>query len=315
MLKFTIKRILAAIPTLLITFTIVFLVVRIIPGDASAQVLGEEATLEQVEAWREAHGLNKSLLEQYLDFVTGALTGDMGVSLLNSQPVVKTIARYLEPTIMLVIMSTLISIIIGIPIGIIAALKRNSLTDKIIMTVSMLGLATPSFWLGLMLCLWFAVQLRWFPVAGYKSIAVGGFWNAVKCLILPAVSLGFQRVSNIARFTRSCMLDVIRSDYVRTARAKGVSERVIVLKHMLRTTMGPVVTTIGQGIAAEFAGALVTERIFNVPGIGLLTYNSIFTRDLPVVQAVVVYVAMVYVVINIILDILYKYFDPRIELK
>ena len=221
---------------------------------------------------------------------------------------------YIEPTILLVLMSNLIAVLLGIPAGVISAIKRDSIIDKTVMTASMIGVATPSFWLGLMLCLWFAVQHKWFPATGYKNISVDGLLTSMKHLFLPALSLGVQRTANIARFTRSCMLDVLRSDYVRTARAKGVGEFVVTMKHMLRTTMGPVVTTIGLGIAQSFGGALVTERVFNIPGIGLLAYNSISTRDQPQIQAIIVYVAMVYIVINIILDILYKYFDPRIQL-
>lgn len=314
MLKFVLKRLLAAIPTLIVTFTFVFIVVRIIPGDAAYIVLGEDATLEEIAEWRTENGLDKPILVQYVDWVGNIFKGDLGDSLINRQPVVQNILMYIEPTILLVLMSNLIAVLLGIPAGVISALKRDSWIDKTLMTASMVGVATPSFWLGLMLCLWFAVQHKWFPATGYKNIEVAGLLVSMKHLFLPALSLGVQRTASIARFTRSCMLDVLRSDYVRTARAKGVGEFVITMKHMLRTTMGPVVTTIGLGIAQSFGGALVTERVFNIPGIGLLAYNSISTRDQPQIQAIIVYVAMVYIVINIILDILYKYFDPRIQL-
>ena len=314
MIKFTAKRVLSTIPTVLITLLIAFFVVRVIPGDAAWVVLGEEATPEEVAAWRAENGLDKSWIEQYGIWLLDIARGNMGVSLINGQPVVQSILRCMEPTILMVTMSTLIAVALGIPIGVIAALKRNSPIDTAIMSTSMVALATPSFWLGLMLCLWFAVRLRWFPPSGYVTVAAGGLWGAVRCLFLPALSLGTRRVANIARFTRSCMLDVIQSDHVRTARAKGVREPAIVTRHMLKSTMAPIITTIGLGIANEFAGALVTERIFNIPGIGLLTYNAIVNRDIQLLQAVIVYVALVYIVINLILDILYKHYDPRIEL-
>ena len=314
MLKFTIKRVIATIPTILITLLIAFFIIRIIPGDAAWVVLGEEATVEEVEAWREANGLNSPWFVQYANWVADVARGDMGVSLVNGQSVMARIMRCMEPTILLVLLSTLIAVVLGIPIGLICALKRNSVFDTLVMTVSMVALAAPGFWLGLMLCLWFAVKLRLFPVSGYEYIATGGILKAVHCLLLPALSMGIRRMANIARFTRSCMLDVIGSDYVRTARAKGVKEIVIVFKHMLRSTMAPLITTIGQGIAHGFAGALTIERIFQLPGIGMLAASSITNRDTPQIQAIIVYVALIYIGINLILDILYKFCDPRIEL-
>ena len=203
MLKFVLKRLLAAIPTLIVTFTFVFIVVRIIPGDASYIVLGEEATLEEIAEWRAENGLDKPILVQYVDWVGNIFKGDLGDSLINRQPVVQNILMYIEPTILLVLMSNLIAVLLGIPAGVISALKRDSWIDKTLMTASMIGVATPSFWLGLMLCLWFAVQHKWFPATGYKNIEVAGLLVSMKHLFLPALSLGVQRTASIARFTRS----------------------------------------------------------------------------------------------------------------
>lgn len=314
MLKFVIKRILSAIPTLLVTLILIFVAVRIMPGDAAYAALGEGATIEELDAWREAHGLNKSIPEQFLDFCAGALKGDMGNSLLSGVPVTERLMDHLEPTLMLVLLSTLISVALGVPIGIYSALKRGSWMDNTLMSVSMVGMSTPSFWWGLMLCLWFAVELDIFPVQGYRSIAQYGLWESLRHLLLPAIAMGTRGCAGLARYTRSCMLDVMNKDYVRTARAKGVREGVVVTRHMLRTTMAPIITNIGMSIAGSFGGALITEQIFMIPGVGMLAYSAINTRDLPQIQAIVVYVAMVYIGINIILDILYKYFDPRIEL-
>ena len=315
MLNYIIRRLVSLIPVLLIVGLVVFLILRLIPGDPAAVMLGPEATETQIEALRAKMGLDQPLFQQLVNWYANMFRGDLGESLYYKLPALTVIVQRLEPTLLLMIMSLIISLLIGLPAGIIAALKRNTYVDRLLMIFAMLGISTPSFWLGLNLIMVFSLSLGWFPATGYVPIGEGGLLNAVWYLFLPAFSLGFQYAGEQARVIRSSMLDVLGSDYVRTARAKGLTEKVVILSHTLRNALIPTLTTIGLCVARLAGGAVVTETVFNIPGAGKLVISAINRRDYGLVQAHILLVAMVYVVVNLIVDLLYKVVDPRIEYR
>lgn len=314
LLKFIVKRLLSAIPVLIVIITVVFFLMRILPGDPATLILGDEAKLEDIEQLREAMGLNKPVFVQYVSFIKDLFFGNWGTSLYNGQSVIKNIVARAEPTVLLMLYSTIVSVIIGIPIGILSAIKRNSILDYSLMTVSVFGLSIPMFWMAMMLSYWVGVRLGWLPTQNYITIAQGGLKQALTYLTMPALAIGFQSISSNARYMRSTMLDVLNNDYLRTARAKGLAEKVVIYKHALKNALSPVVTHIGLGMAIKLGGAIVVETVFNIQGMGKLSYDSLMRRDYTQVQANILVVAMIYVFVNIILDILYKVLDPKIEL-
>lgn len=314
LLKFILKRFLSAIPVLIVVVTIVFFLMRIIPGDPATLIIGEEARLEDIQRLRETMGLNEPIIVQYLNYVKDFFIGDWGTSFYNGQSVIENITARAEPTALLMLYSTLISLIIGVPIGILSAVKHNSTVDYSLMTVSVFGLSIPEFWMGMMMSYWIGNRLGWLPTQGYINIAEGGLYQSLIYLTLPAIAVGLQGISSNARYTRSTMLDVLNNDYVRTARSKGLAERVVIYKHALKNALSPVVTHIGLGIAIMLGGAVVIETVFNIQGMGKLSYDSLMRRDYSQVQANILIVAVIYVFINIILDIIYRILDPRIEL-
>ncbi|NLM43026.1 MAG: ABC transporter permease [Clostridiales bacterium] len=314
MLKFIIKRLLSAIPVLFIVVTLVFLLMRVIPGDPATMMLGEDADPADIEAFKEMMGLNAPIAKQYIDYLKNILTGNWGNSLYYKTPVFQNILDRMEPTILITLYSTVLSVIIGIPFGVIAARRRATVTDYSITTLAIFGNSMPSFWLGIMMVYLFGVQLGWFPVQGYVSIAEGGLLKSLYSITMPSISIGIQNVSSIARYTRSTMLDVLNEDYVRTARAKGLSEKKVYYKHSLKNSLAPVVTLVGFSIAGMLGGSVVSETVFNIPGMGKLAYDSLMRRDYPQEQAIILFIAIILVITNIILDIVYKYLDPRIEL-
>ena len=314
MLRFTVKRLLSAIPVLFIVLTLVFFMMRIIPGDPVRQILGDEARPEDVEMLRERMGLNEPIHLQYVHYLTDSLRGEWGTALYNNKPVFENIRDRMEPTILLTVYASLISIAIGIPIGIIAAIKRNTALDYILTTGAVFGLSIPAFWLGLMMVFYLGVRHGLFPVQGYTFIAQGGLKGALYSLTMPAVSLALSYISSFARYTRSTMLDVLNNDYIRTARAKGLTENKVHYVHALKNSLAPVVTTIGFSIAGMLGGATVIESVFNIPGMGKLAYDSLMRRDYPQEQAIILFIAIIFIFTNILLDIVYKLLDPRIEL-
>lgn len=314
MLKFIIKRLLSAIPALFIVVTLVFLLMRVIPGDPATMMLGEDAEPEDIEAFREMMGLNEPIAKQYVNYLKDILTGNWGDSLYYKTPVFQNILDRMEPTILLTLYSTILSVSIGIPIGVIAARRRATITDYSITTLAIFGNSMPSFWLGIMMVYIFGVQLGWFPVQGYIPIAEGGLLKSLYSITLPSISIGIQNVASIARYTRSTMLDVLNEDYVRTARAKGLSDTKVYYKHSLKNSLAPVVTLVGYIIAGMIGGSVVSETVFNIPGMGKLAYDSLMRRDYPQEQAIILFIAIILVVTNIVLDIVYKFLDPRIEL-
>lgn len=313
LLRFTIRRIFSAIPVLLIVVTLVFALVRIIPGDPTVMILGEEAEPEAYEALRERMGLNDPLIVQYFRYLKDIITGDWGVSYYNQKPVFENIFSRWEPTIVLTLYSTALAILIGIPAGIISARKHNSPLDYTVTTLSATGMSAPGFWIGLMLVYLLGVKLHWFPVQGYTTIAEGGLKGALYSLTMPAFTLSLSHQATLCRYTRTMMLDVLNNDYIRTARAKGMSDRVVFYRHALKNSLAPVVTNVGFAIAAKLGGSTVTETVFNIPGMGKLAYDSLMRRDYDQEQAIILFVAILLIFTNILLDIVYKILDPRIE--
>ena len=312
MLAYTIRRVLLAIPVMLMVATAVFLLLRLTPGDPAGIILGPEATEERRLALRRELGLEDPLPVQYAHWLGKAVRGDLGRSIFLDKPVTVALAERAQPTLTLTILALLVSLAIGLPTGVIAARARGSWLDLGTMGVAMVGIAMPTFWLGLNLIFIFAVLLRWLPVAGYQPLSAGP-WEALRYLILPAVTLGVAQGALLARMTRSMMLEVLDQDYVRTARAKGLTERAVVLRHALRNAFIPLLTVIGLSFAALMGGAVVTEQIFTIPGVGRLLIQAIGRRDFPLVQGTVLVIAALYVLINLGVDLLYAVVDPRIS--
>ena len=305
-------RVLALAPVLLVVAVMVFLIARFTPGDPIRVLLGEDARPEQVQALRQLHGLDAPLPVQFGLWISRALRGDLGRSLYNRLPVTRTIWQHVGPTVMLSTMALSVALVIGIPIGIASAVYRNSWLDQASLSLVMLGAAVPSFWLGLTLIVVFAVNLGWLPSSGFRP-PDEGLWRSIRYMILPAIALGVPNSALIIRFVRGSLLDVIATDYIRTARAKGMAERAVIFRHALRNALVPILTVVGLTFAALMGGAVVTETVFSIPGIGQLVVQSVLRRDYPVIQGVTLIVAASYVLINLMVDVLYIMVDPRVK--
>ena len=311
---YLLKRLFALIPVLLVVSLVIFLIIHITPGDPATVMLGESATAQDIKVLREQLGLNLPLYQQYVEWLAKVFQGDLGESYFMKESVKQSILSHLSPTISLAILAQIVALVIAIPIGIKAATRRGTTTDQTIMGFSLLGMAVPSFLLALFLILLVGVKLQWLPVAGYKPLELG-LWTHLKYLILPSISLGAIQAALITRMTRSSMLEVLNTNYIKTARAKGIKERGVIYKHALRIAFLPILTVIGQTFGGLITGAVVTESIFNIPGIGQLIINSVERRDYAVIQGVVLFVTTAYVVINLIVDVLYGIIDPRVRLE
>ncbi len=298
------KRLLLAIPVILGVAFVVFAMVRIVPGDPAQIIAGEAATKEFVEAVRKDLGLDRPLLEQFVSFVGNLLRGDFGRSVRSRAPVVIEVRARLPNTISLTLAGMLVAITVGVTAGVVSAVRPYSLVDTAVMLVALAGLSMPVFWSGLMLILVFAVWLGWLPAVGTGTPAH---------LILPAVTLGMATAAIIARMTRSSMLEVLRSDYIRTARAKGLADPSVISRHAFRNALIPVITVVGLQMGTLLSGAVLTESVFAWPGIGRLLVEGILTRDYPIVQAAVLVVALAFVLVNLFVDVLYAIVDPRIH--
>ncbi len=312
MTAYVVRRILAVIPVMAVVVTIVFLQIHLIPGDPVSVMLGPDATSAQIQATRAALGLDRPLHEQLFTFYGRVLRGDLGHSYFLDRPVTRALAERAEPTIVLTLCALLVAMVIGVPSGIVAAAHRGSWWDRGLMLISLLGVCIPGFWLSLNFIFLFAVRLGWLPAAGYASI-LSEPRAALTYMVLPAVSLGFNQSALIARIARSCMLDVLGQDYIRTARAKGLHPRAVTYVHAFRNALVPVVAVIGITTAILIGGAVITEIVFNIPGLGRLIISAILRRDYPVVQGVVLVTAAAYVLINLMVDLLYAFIDPRIR--
>ncbi|WP_182085259.1 ABC transporter permease [Aureimonas sp. ME7] len=297
---------------LALVVTVVFVIVRVTPGDPAAVMLGSDATPADIAALRERLGLDAPILQQYVGFVADVLRGDLGQSIFLGQPVTTALAARAEPTFFLTLFSILIAVAIALPVGILSAVKRGTLFDQIVVGVTMIAASVPSFWLGLLLIQTFAVSLGWFPASGYGGPGTP-FLERLHHLVLPAVALGIVNSALITRFTRAAMLDVLSEDYVRTARAKGAGAGRVILKHALKNALIPIITVIGLSIALLVAGAVVTETVFGLPGVGNLVVQAVLRRDYPVIQGALLVVAGIYVLINFAVDMLYLAVDPRVR--
>jgi len=309
---YLIRRILYLIPVMLIVVTFVFFMVHLIPGDPAAVMAGSEANPEEIEYARRLLGLDRPLYEQYGRFVLRLLQGDLGKSLFLERSVVSVIAERLEPTVVLTLFSLVVAVIIGIPAGAIAGALPNTWSDKSTMVIAMFGISMPSFWLGLNLIYLFSLKLKMFPPGNYVSLSTS-VTRCIHYMLLPSFSLGFASAALVARMLRSCMMEVLSQDYIRTARAKGLAERVVIYVHALRNAMVPTLTVIGISVAIHLGGAVVTETVFNLPGVGRLVVTSILRRDYPVIQGVVLFTASIYVCVNLVVDVIYCFIDPRIR--
>jgi peptide/nickel transport system permease protein len=312
MTAYLIRRLLAVIPVMAVVVTVVFLLIHLIPGDPVAVMLGPDATPAQIEGVRQALGLDRPLVDQLFLFYKRILRGDLGRSYFLDRPVTQALWERAEPTIVLTTTSLLVALLIGVPSGIVAGANQGSWWDRLLMLGALLGVCIPSFWLSLNFIYLFAVKLGWLPAAGYASILTDP-WAALRYMVLPAVSLGFNQSALIARIARSCMVEVLQQDYIRTARAKGLPHRIVAYVHGFRNALVPVVTVIGVTIAILVGGAVVTEIVFNIPGMGRLIISAILRRDYPVVQGVVLVTAASYVLINLAVDMVYAFIDPRIR--
>lgn len=311
---YILKRLLSLIPVLLVVAVVVFLIIHMTPGDPASVMLGPDASPKEVAELREQLGLNLPLYQQFFSWFAGVLQGDFGYSFFMSEPVLHAFISHLGPTFSLAVLAQVFAIVLAIPLGVIAAKKRGSIVDQSFMGFSLIGISVPSFLLGLFLILLFAVHLRWLPVAGYKPLSAG-IGLHIRYLILPAIALGMMQAALIARMTRSSMLDILNANFIKTARSKGVKERMIVYKHALRNAFIPILTIIGQTFGTLVAGAAVVETVFNIPGIGQLIVNSVERRDFAVIQGTIMLVAISYVTINLIIDLLYGVIDPRVRLS
>jgi peptide/nickel transport system permease protein len=298
--------------TLFFVSVLVFVVVRVIPGDPALIIIGTEGSPEAAERLRQAMGLDRPIPVQYLEWVGSALRGDLGRSIQYDVPVAALIVSRLAVSLPLTLMAAGLMVALAIPLGVYAATRHRRWGDYVTMMLSQLGIAVPAFWAGLLLILLFSVRLGWFQSGGFDGWSQG-VWPAVKSLLLPAAALGLFQFAVLARTTRSATLEVLREEYVKTARAKGAAERSVIFRHALRNAMIPIVTVLGIQLGQLMAGSIILESVFYLPGLGRLALGAISARDLPVVQGVVLFVASVIVLINFAVDILYGFLDPRIR--
>ncbi len=312
MLGYIARRILATIPVMAIVALLVFSLLYIAPGDPAAVIAGDQATPEDVERIRVNLGLDRPFVVRFAEWSGQVLRGDLGTSIFTNLPVTQMIRQRIEPTLSLTVVTLFMSILIAVPLGVVAAWKVGSWFDRLVMAFAVLGFSVPVFVVGYLLAYVFALVLDWLPVQGYTPISEG-VWPWLQNLILPAIALGGIYIALIARITRSTMLDVLNQDYIRTARAKGLGQRPMLFVHALKNAAVPIITVIGIGIALLIGGAVVTESVFAIPGLGRLTVDAILRRDYPVIQGLVLMFSFVYVLVNLLIDISYTFIDPRIK--
>lgn len=312
MLGYILRRVLAVIPVLAIVAVFVFLLLRLTPGDPAAIIAGDSATPAQLERIRESLGLSEPLHVQFVTWTGQLLRGDLGTSIISNQPVARLIGQRIWPTLQIGTLTIILSVLIAVPLGVLAAWRHRTWTDYAVMAFSVLGFSVPVFVIGYLLIKLFAIDLRWLPVQGYTPPSQDLKAFLLRA-ILPCLTLATIYVALIARMTRASMLEVLGEDYVRTARAKGVSERLVLFRHALRNAAVPIMTIIGTGFALLISGVVVTESVFNIPGIGRLTVDAILARDYPVIQAMILLTSAIYVFVNLLIDISYTLFDPRIR--
>lgn len=304
MLKYIGRRILMMVPVLLGVSFIIFTIMEFTPGDPAMLMLGENATEEEIHELREDMGLNENFFVRYFNYVKNAVQGDFGISYRNKVPVTSEITSRLNNTLKLTTLGVLISVVIGVPVGIISAVKQYSIIDYTSLITALILTSLPAFFVGLMLILIFSLKLNWLPATGADS------W---KNFVMPAITLAAASMATLIRMTRSTMLEVIRQDYIRTARAKGATERRVIFKHALRNALLPIVTLIGLNFGTQLGGAIVTETVFTMPGLGSLMINAVRTKDTPIVMSAVITIAIIAGFVNLFVDILYTFIDPRLK--
>lgn len=313
MKKYIIKRVLYVIPVFFVISVVVFLLIHLTPGDPARIILGDRATEEKILELQETMGLNKPLPVQYIQWMSGFFRGDWGNSVFMSGTMQEILAEHIKPTISLSLYALVFALLLSIPLGTLAAKYRGSPADYSISVFSMCGISIPSFLMGLLLVLLFAVKLKMFPSAGYKTMDAG-FFNHIRYLTLPAIALGMMEAGLIIRMTRSSLLEVLNADYIKMAKAKGVSALSLIFKHSFRNALLPIITVIGYSFIDLLSGAVVVESIFNIPGVGQLIINSIVRRDYEVIQAIVLVIAILNVAVNLLIDLIYGIADPRVRL-
>ena len=306
------RRLLLVLPTMLVVAVFTFVLLQITPGDPAALMAGEEETAEDIEKIRRQLGLDKSVSEQFVSWIGKLARGDLGTSIRSGKSVTGVIIGRLEPTIALTVMTELVAVSLAIPLGVLAAWKANTWIDRSVMGFSVLGFSVPVFWLGFLLIWVFALNLHLLPAGGYTPI-FEGFVPFIKRMILPTISAAAVIMALIARITRASVIEVLQEDYVRTARAKGLGEKSVLWRHTLKNASLPIVTIIGLGFAALLTGVVVVEVVFAVPGLGRLLSDAIKARDYPIIQGLILFLSAIYILVNLAVDIVYAYLDPRIR--
>jgi peptide/nickel transport system permease protein len=312
LIRLVLGRLVALVPMLIALSIASFALVHVIPGDPALVIMGGEGTPQAVEELRRQLGLDRPLHVRYLEWLGQIARGNLGESLYNKTRVSEELVWRMPTTLALVALALVFSVAIGVPAGLMSAAFRNSWIDHAARLLTLVSLSLPSFWLGLMLIILFSLWLDLLPIVGYEPIT-RGFWKAVPFLILPSLSLGTYLAALLTRLTRSSMLEVLNQDYVRTARAKGLRDRAVLMRHALRNALIPIVTVIGINVGILLGGSAVIETVFVLPGVGQLVVRSLYNRDLPVIQGLILYVAVVYVLVNLLVDVLYTYLDPRLR--
>jgi peptide/nickel transport system permease protein len=309
---FLIRRLIATMPVMAVVAIFVFSLLHLSPGDPAAIIAGDLATNEDIIRIRSKLGLDRPLHEQFFSWLFHLLQGDLGVSIFSNLPVSRLIAQRIEPTVALAVTTMTFSILVAVPIGTLAAWRAGTLLDRAVMSFAVFGFSIPVFVFGYMLIWLFAIQLGWFPVQGYSPIAAG-FGPFIERMAMPTMALGVTYIALISRITRASVLEVLTQDYIRTAQAKGLSTRAVLLRHALKNASVPIVTTIGIGVALLIGGVVVTESVFAIPGLGRLTVDAILRRDYPIIQGVILIFSGAYVIVNLFVDIIYTFLDPRIR--
>ncbi len=312
MTAYIVRRLLATIPVMVVVALFVFLLLHLTPGDPAAVIAGDDASPVDIEAIRRKLGLDRPIWEQFGIYVGNLLRGDLGTSIFSNLPVLTLVKQRLEPSLVLAVSTLVLAIALAVPMGVLAAWKARTLIDRVVMGFSVLGFAVPVFLIGYLLIYVFAIELRWLPVQGYRPLAQG-IGETARSILLPAIALSMVYMALIARITRASVLEVLSQDYIRTAHAKGVAAIAVLLHHALRNAAVPIVTVIGIGIALLISGVVITETVFNIPGLGRLTVDAILKRDYPIIQGLIILFAGAKVLVNLLIDISYVFFDPRIR--
>lgn len=312
MFAYTIRRLLMTLPVMLVVALFVYGLLDLAPGDPAVFLAGEEASLEDIARIRQTLGLDQPFYHRFTLWLLNVLQGDLGHSLFTGVPVSEMIVQRMPPTFTLMVMTLCVSVLIAIPLGALAAWRHNSSYDRGVMMIAVLSFSLPTFVVGYMLAWALGIEMQWLPVQGYVPLSQG-IWSSVKTLILPTLALSSVYVALITRITRATLLETLSQDYIRTARSKGVGNQDILFRHALKNAAIPVITVIGSGVALLISGAVVTETVFSIPGLGRLTVDAILRRDYPIIQGVILLFSFLYVLVNLIIDLLYRVFDPRIK--